>query len=180
MTFKEFFQENYGGHSYSCLMLDCSDLSDEVAKLQEKIETSDLLENRTKSIERQIHITILYGLLTNSAKKVLDTIPKKPINYKIKGISLFESEEQDVLKFDIESEDLKKLNKKVSNAFENENSYPVYHAHMTIAYLKPGKGKKYLKLKSPLIGMELSSSVLEFSSRTDKRTFRVLKESPDK
>lgn len=175
MNFKMFFQENYGGHSYSCLMLDCSNLTEEVEKLQDEIETKDLLESRTKSIEHEIHVTILYGLLTNNAKKVLDTIPEKPIHYTIKGISLFESDEQDVLKFDIESSDLKSLNVLVSKKFDNENKYPVYHSHMTIAYLKPGKGKKYLKLKSPLIGMSFTSNLLEFSSRTDKRTFRVLK-----
>lgn len=174
MKFLNFFLENYKKYDYSCLMLDCSNLYDEIVKIQDEIETKDLLENRKNSLEHQTHITILYGLLTRKSKQIFDSIPNKSIRYKIKGLSLFENEDKDVLKFTIESDDLNKLNKKIRNNFENENSYPDYNAHMTIAYLKSGTGKKYLKLKSSLIGMEFIGNILEFSSINGQLSYKLL------
>lgn len=169
MRFKELFLENKKKRSYSCLMLDCDDLHEEIELIQKEIKKEDI-DNH----EKENHITILYGLTTNNAEKVLNFLPNKTITYKIVEISLFENEDNDVLKFTIESEDLRKLNKKVSNKFYNENKWPDYKAHMTISYLKPGTGKKYLKLKSPLVGSTFRSSVVVFSDQDSEHTYRLL------
>ena len=64
-------------------------------------------------------------------------------NIYVKNISLFENEEYDVVKMDIKSKDLKKMNKRLRDNFEYTSDYPEYHSHLTLAYVKKGKGKKY-------------------------------------
>jgi 2'-5' RNA ligase len=60
-------------------------------------------------------------------------------------MSLFENDEYDVLKFNVISNDLAKLNKLMKGNFEYTSNYPNYIPHLTIAYLKKGEGKKYIK-----------------------------------
>ena len=60
-------------------------------------------------------------------------------------ISSFNNEEFDVLKWDVESEDLNLYNKIVTLMFPFTSKFPDYHAHCTIAYLNPGTAKKYSK-----------------------------------
>lgn len=172
-----FFLENFAKREYSCLMLNCSGLTKEIEKLQKKIKKSDIYtEGSGHGLETCSHVTILYGLLTNSSRKVLDSIPKKPIEYKIKGLSLFENEKYDVLKFDIESDDLKKLNKKIAKEFPNENKFQ-YTPHLTLAYLRSGKGKKYVDIETTLVGMSFIGSVLDFSNKDGKHTLKIIDES---
>jgi 2'-5' RNA ligase len=60
-----------------------------------------------------------------------------------KNITHFETPDYDVVKFDVKSKDLVKLNKLLTDSFEFTTDYPDYHPHMTIAYVKKGTGKKY-------------------------------------
>lgn len=53
---------------------------------------------------------------------------------------------------------------------EFTNSYPDYIPHMTVAYLKPGMGKKYTKLKNPLIGVTQRAKEFTFSTKDSKKT----------
>lgn len=146
MTFKDFFLENKAKRKYACLMLDCSNLKPKIDEIQRQIDRADLYTaEKGHAIEKDIHITALYGFVTDDSKKVFDALPNKKIGYALKKLSLFENDKFDVLKIDVESKDLKKLNKKLDSSFKNENSYPNYIPHLTIAYLKPGMGKKYVE-----------------------------------
>jgi 2'-5' RNA ligase len=62
---------------------------------------------------------------------------------------LFQNEKYDVLKFDMEyptkgDKFLHKCNDELKK-FPFTSDFPDYHPHMTIVYLKPGKGNKYLR-----------------------------------
>jgi 2'-5' RNA ligase len=58
---------------------------------------------------------------------------------------LFENEKYDVLKFDVNGENLHACNKALKQ-HPHTNNFPDYHPHMTIGYLKPRMGKKYTKM----------------------------------
>lgn len=92
-------------------------------------------------------MTLLYGLSSGvSSEKVKDAI--KSITFydvKIHNLSIFENEEFDVLKFDVKGECLDKANKSIAK-LPNKQSFPDYHAHLTVAYLKVGEGKKYVEM----------------------------------
>lgn len=92
------------------------------------------------------HTTILFGIhdydtVTKDIQKYILNL-KKLDDIKIKGVSLFENEGFDVVKFDIKSKKLEKINEKICDKFDYTNEYD-YHPHLTISYVKKGLGKKY-------------------------------------
>jgi hypothetical protein len=91
--------------------------------------------------EKECHVTIRYGFLPDlnelNVREILKGVT--PFTITLNGISLFNNEKEgfDVVKYDVESDVLRKLNS-LSGKFPNENKFPDYKPHMTIAYVKPG------------------------------------------
>lgn len=174
ITFNEYvelIEENSAKRSYACLMLDCSNVKAKFKELQKDIDKDDLYtEEEGHGMETDPHITVLYGIHEQESKKVKEQLELSPVEYTLTGLSLFENDKFDVLKFTVRSPDLKKLNKQCTKTLEYTNSYPEYIPHMTVAYLKPGMGKKYTKLKNPLIGVTQRSSDFTFSTKDSKKS----------
>jgi len=84
------------------------------------------------------HITVLYGLsdeFPDEVKHVAKDI--KPVIVEIGDLSLFtDNPKFIVLKFEIKSSELEKLNSKLKNELEYTSSYVDYNPHMIVAYLK--------------------------------------------
>ena len=130
---------------YGCVMLFFKE-TDEIADLKSKIDDDNVYHKNDDNgdedygIDREPHVTILYGLLEEvtdeDVKGVLwsEDVPELSVG----KISLFEND-FDVVKFDIESDGLNSLNKKLSE-FPFETDYPDYHPHSTICYAIKGKG----------------------------------------
>lgn len=129
-------------YDYGCLMASFNIDSLEKININENDLTGDGLEPYS-------HVTVLYGFLDDKivVQDVLDKVTETqgPIEINVTGISIFENSEFDVVKYEIESAQLAEMNKYFSANFENENKFPDYKAHMTIAYVKCGEGKKYVK-----------------------------------
>ncbi len=149
LKMSEFLLESSkNAHDFGCMMLYVK--LNGIEKLHAKIEKKDIyteVDDDSYGIEDETHITIKYGFKdTVSDHEVLDICRKSKFNdIKFNKISLFENEKFDVLKFDINSPVLNKLNEKISK-FPNEDKYPEYKSHSTIAYIKKGKGVKYVEL----------------------------------
>jgi 2'-5' RNA ligase len=94
--------------------------------------------------EKEGHVTIRYGFLPDLNELQIRQLLKgqKSFVVEVKGISLFEQEKEpyDVVKFDIQSPTLIKLNEKAKQ-YSGINTYPIYHPHLTLAYVQKGKGK---------------------------------------
>ena len=94
-------------------------------------------------IERDIHTTIFYGLKSNEDNfSIIDDYIKTNINsieLTIKGISFFRHSDSpyDVMKFEVESEGMRKIHSYVSS-LPNENTFLDFSPHITIAYIKKG------------------------------------------
>lgn len=69
-----------------------------------------------------------------------------------------------MLKVDVESPDLHKLNRLISRLVPTHDTHPRYQPHMTLAYLKKGRGAKYAGDKS-LSGQKLTFQSIVFSGR---------------
>lgn len=174
ITFADYvslIEENAAKRSYACLMLDCSKVKAKFKELQKDIEKDDLYtEEEGHGMETEPHITVLYGIHEQEPKKVKEQLELTPVEYTLTGLSLFENDKFDVLKFTVRSPDLKNLNKQCTEELEYTNSYPDYIPHMTVAYLKPGMGKKYTKLKNLLIGVTQRASEFTFSTKDSKKS----------
>lgn len=143
--------KNQSAYRKGCLMLKFPDQGwDEACKTL--ISEEDLYKDTEGGygFETDPHITVLYGFdpkytgeeVQESLNNFLST---NPIRVRLKGISCFENENRpyDVVKWDVESEDLELLNAYLKTQFDYENEFDTYIPHMTIAYVNKGEGKKY-------------------------------------
>ena len=125
--------------------------------------------------ETEPHITIKYGLHTADFKDVYDLLKDvKPILATLGKVSLFENDE-DVVKVDVKGKDLHDLNKYISDNLKCTDTYPDYHPHMTIAYVKKGTGKKYIN-GSEFENKKIVFNEIEFSSKDGSKKIIKLKE----
>jgi len=137
---------------YGCVMLYMKP-TNELKSLQDKISDEDVYskivdgkEDYGRTPDDEFHVTVLYG----SESSVTDIDVKKVIysentpKITVKNITLFENDKFDVVKIDVESKELDKLNEAMKQ-YPYTTDYPDYHPHCTIAYVKPGAGKQYVR-----------------------------------
>jgi hypothetical protein len=126
------------------------DLSQEILDWGNVEIPEDILHNDgedTKGREDEIHVTLLYGLLTKDPGDVQRLIPPdmSQITLRFGLITAFlDKPAYDVLKIDIESPELLRLHYILRKGLENDNSFPTYSPHCTIAYLKKGEALKFI------------------------------------
>ena len=101
-------------------------------------------------------------------KKVIDKqYGKDTISGSLGKVSLFENTEYDVLKFEVESEDLQELNK-ICKTLPYTSDYPDYHPHCTISYIKKGTCKDLVG--KTIKNNTFSTSELFFSNKDSVKT----------
>lgn len=133
------------GRSYSCVMAKLPKaIGDElIAWGKQNIPDEDLFTSEgNNGRETDPHVTILYGLHTDDVDVIKDLLAdEKTINLKLGKITYFTNNpDYDVIKVDVESDDLERLNTKLKT-LDYTNKYTDYKPHATIAYVK--KGKRY-------------------------------------
>jgi 2'-5' RNA ligase len=110
--------------------------------------------DKSYGLEEQPHVTVVYGIHEDEIDEetIANVIKEnmKPLTVTIDEVDIFEGDEYDVVKYNIPVTDQLMEYRKLFLKFPNTQSYPDYHPHMTIAYVKPGTGKKYKrKLREP-------------------------------
>jgi 2'-5' RNA ligase len=131
-------------------------------------------EDDTMGREDTVHCTVLYGLVDQDPEPVRELLSGTgTIKATLGKISLFEQDDYDVVKIAVKSPDLHRLHKKLSDNLENENSFPEYTPHVTIAYVKPGSGKPFAG-STEFENTELSFSKVRFSTKTEEVTWIAL------
>lgn len=96
--------------------------------------------------EDEIHITVLYGLHSASPAETRYALSgTKSFTVELGTVSLFSDAEKpfDVVKISVKCPELHKLNKKIRSEVEYTNKYDDYQPHVTVAYVKKGRGWKY-------------------------------------
>lgn len=129
-------------------------------------------------LEEDPHVTIKYGISDVIKPDEIFEFINKYIDGEVKlqltGIGIFQNEDFDVVKFNVECEELRKLNELINNNFDHRDIYGDYKPHITIAYLKSGTGEKYVtEFDTPI---NISSSKLRYSNQNDgiDETYDVL------
>ena len=124
-----------------------------IYKIQDAINPDDVYEEEdddSYGFETESHVTLLFGLhkevTDDEVKGVLNKFTFAPI--KLTKLSIFDNPKYDVLKFDIADNGgghiLYEVNKELKK-FPFTSDFPDYHPHMTVAYLKPDTGNKWVK-----------------------------------
>jgi 2'-5' RNA ligase len=114
-----------------------NDCAEVVKWSQENIDQVNLVDS---GYERESHITVLYGFEPSIAPEaVCDFVAGTgELMLKLEKISKFSQETCDVIKIDVKSESMTKLHRLLKQKFNVKTSYPDYHPHLTLAYVKPG------------------------------------------
>lgn len=158
------------GYDYSSTQLNLpSEAAADIKSLGARIPDEHLAE---KGREESPHITVKYGLHGKPLRKVRELMADEgPVTVKMGKTSHFPASESgngDVVKVDIDSPDLHRLNKKIASALPNTETHPKYQPHATIAYVKPGMGEKYSG-NDALAGQEWVLHHLTFSGKDGKQ-----------
>lgn len=121
-------------------------------KILSEIDEEDVYHNGDDyvGLQKTPHITLLYPITDNlsdeKVQEIIKQIVKKKINIEIDKISIFESKDYDVLKFDVVyNEYLTEIHNFFKKNIKNKNEYPTYKPHITISHIKKGTAHKYTK-----------------------------------
>jgi len=141
---------------YGCIMMD-ADIKNWNEFHTAGIEEDDVYikpYDDSYGLEENPHVTILYGIHEEEVdpQRMADLIEyyMKPVTLTVTEIGVFEGKEYDVVKYDLPLTGQLQKYRDLFSQIPNTQSYPDYHPHMTIAYVKPGTGKKYaMELKEP-------------------------------
>lgn len=121
-----------------------------------------IYDNKDKEFGREIdpHVTIKFGLTKHYTREEMEKFLEdvSPFIIDAKGINVFENDDFDVVKMDINGDELKRLNKKFSK-LPNEDEHPDYHPHCTLAYVNPGEGKKFTDKLKKFLDIEVGRIV---------------------
>jgi 2'-5' RNA ligase len=148
-TYQQFLESKSGKlYRYGCVMvyLDIPNWENIVSH----IDQEDLYKPEVKrfGLETDPHVTILYGLHSDvndeDVINVFKDISSNDIVLNVDGIGIFENPEFDVIKMNVKSDTLSILNEELKK-LPHTSDYPDYKPHITIAYLLPGTGKKYIE-----------------------------------
>jgi len=129
--------------TYSSAMLN---LNDEISNMfiywaKKMISPKDLFINDKEGIDGYSdtpHVTIKYGLLDETPKKVAELSKDFGIiKLQFGNVTKFYNQDFDVIKVDVVSEKLTKLNQIINDNMENIDEYK-YVPHATLAYVKKG------------------------------------------
>lgn len=172
MKFDEYILSENHKYEFGALMLEVEyenwkDIINEIPK-------KDLYNEPGFGYETEPHVTILFGFHKGTdIDKVKEMIKENcdgPIEITLKAISFFDNKEKgyDVVKFDVGGQKLHQLNKLMTDNFKFTSDFPDYHPHMTIAYVKPGKGKVYSKSSK---NIKVKCNKFIFSSPDKKKTY---------
>jgi len=121
-------------------------------------------------VEDEPHITLLWGIHTKNVEKVTTALEgQKGGVVKLGKIGMFENEEYDVLKVDIISYSLRRLNGELKANLKHASTHSEYNPHITLAYLKCGNAEKYIKDKR-FENLKFEFEEVIFEDKEDKST----------
>ncbi len=154
---------------------------EKVQRILADIQEDDLHEKGKEDVS---HITCIFGLHEDTPTKVIEVVKDwvmtrgaHDIAVRLGDITVFPAEEgqmYDVLKLDVESDDLVSLNAFFRNRLEHTVTHEHYNPHLTLAYLIPGMS--WLYVGEGLGGQEIGFDRILFSDKNRNTTEIVLRD----
>lgn len=128
-------------HEFASVQIELpSDLAAIARSIGKDIKSEDLI-----SLEYVPHITIKYGLHTNDPHPLLSVVKaENPIEVKFGRTEIISKDDTDVLVVKVFSPDLRRINARIKRMLPHTETYPKYRPHLTIGYLRAGRGNKYV------------------------------------
>ena len=139
-------------------------------RMAELIDTDYL---SAKGRELSPHITVKYGFPSHIQLEDVRSIAQlfQPFKVKFGQISLFENDDFDVVKVEVDSQELRRLNNLLS-FLPNSDEHVEFNPHLTIAYVLSGLGWLFCNMRNELLNVEYEVREIVFSDE-DGRLERV-------
>ena len=162
-------EKNSFKYEYGCVMLDLN-VKNWNKIITDIIDKDDIYDEEGYGLETEPHITLLFGYGDDVQDKDIKEICEKYIKPTIilSKISIFENDDFDVVKFDIENDLVIQINKDLS-ILPHTSTFPDYQPHATISYIKKGKGKKYIQELKENIKIESDKIIYSKPTGTSKK-----------
>jgi len=159
-------------HDYSSTQINLPELEAEsIRRFAAKIPEKEIYTAPDDNYGREAepHVTVRYGMETLDPGEIAPAFEGMgPIKAKMGKVSIFESDKYDVVKVDIESDDLRSANKRVGETVDLPGeTFKDYKPHATIAYVKKGEGKKYVG-NAAFEGKEITIDEIVLSAKDGK------------
>lgn len=163
-------------YTYSCAMVyPPKEIGDKILEWGKENIPDEIIytdpEDSSLGRENDPHVTLKYGILSNDASDIEKVLEGEgPIKLSFGKVDTFDRDEKpyDVIFVSVDSEDMERLNKKISDSLESKDTYKDYHPHLTIAYVKKGEGSKYKGKSFPLEDVEVDKVIYNVRG-TDKK-----------
>lgn len=112
------------------------------------------------------HISLLTDIHSVFPQTELMDIIKKIPAFKINfgAISFFKNDNVDVIKIEVESEQLSTIHYNLKSIIPNSYKFDEYNAHCTLAFVKPNSCDSILKYSNFFRGMSLDVEWINFNS----------------
>lgn len=168
-------------YEYGCLMAMVPPAAaTRIMEFGQKIIPDDILyfdptEPDDYGREREPHVTIKFGLTEHYSKEQIAELLRgtKPFPVSIRGMDIFSNPQYDVIKLNVDGPELHRL-REVCDKLPNEDKYPEYHPHMTLAYLRPGLGARFIRKTTSLAKIQITT--LAYSDRGNKSRYNLQNE----
>lgn len=151
------------GHKYASVQFDMpEEVAERIALLAAKVRDGDLAE---EGREGKPHLTVKYGLRSDDPSPVLKAASgHDTVRLRLGRTAFFpDSGSGDVVYLTVENAgQLRRLNRDIADACPHADTRPAYRPHVTLAYVKPGRGELYAD-DDTLAGLELAFDELTFS-----------------
>lgn len=184
ISFKQYIMESKSSDkNYGCIMLYAT-IPDWNKLIERLVNEEDLYlaEDDEYGYEKKPHITLLWGIHDDEIidKGIIFSKIKNisPIKVIVKEIGVFRGDESDnpydVVKFNINpTKTLINLRKDLEEDLPNTQSYPNFEPHMTISYVKKGKGNKYRRILKK--GLKFKLDIGVYSEPNHRKSYFDLK-----
>lgn len=97
--------------------------------------------------EYDTHVTVKYGLQTNNPLDVLNVIDAHqiaPFEVRLGKVGVFEKDTYDVVMVESAGDGLIALRAALQADLPNDETYPIFQPHVTLAYVKRGFGRGHV------------------------------------
>ncbi len=145
-----------------------------LSQIQKYINPHDLVTdiNFCKGgLETNPHATLIYSTFENAEYDVekigTSFLEKQKVLLRstlinLSKVSMFNThDDYDVVKFDVDSDECRQMNTLLKSQFGLQATFPTYQAHVTIAYVKKGMGKKYVDMFNKIIDGDFKPNILK-------------------
>lgn len=172
--FTEILNETFT-YDYGCVMINF--YIPNWNNILKEIDKDDIYDEVGYGLEKETHITLLYGypkeVEVKDIKNIIGNLDSFYIE--IQETSIFQNDSYDVLKFDVNHDILYMLNDSLKQ-LPNTSTFPDYHPHMSVSYIKKGRGVKYIKKYDNLIVAKPTEIVYSLPTGTkEKKQVTILK-----